>query len=446
MQTREIENFILPEFFVNCETGFLPRHEPLVKLPEPYDIINQILDDMPLIKDNGEPGLLARGELGNRIISSLPTFFEMEDVPENSQLVSALFRDYTFLASAFLLEPCHLNFLQTGEYGLGRDYLPVSISLPLIKLSEKLKCYPFMEYAMSYALMNWQKVNPNGGLDYDNLKLIRKFSNCFSERGFIITHVTMVQHTGSLVHSIENFLKHKNNAMNIVTTIQKINEEMSTMWKKSYPKDYLGFRTFIFGIKNQPMFPNGVKYMLSENEYQIHKHPGESGANDSIIPCLDNFLELTSRFPDNEFTNALKEFRTCRPSQHIEYVNRLEKECKGLRTGFLEGKFGVDNTYAYILLLDNVRDFRLRHWNFIKKYIVEKSKHTVATGGTNLYFWTGNQLGTVLNSIIEDILYIKNTSYFQKMNEKEIDRILSQAIDQNKILNSELQSLREQFL
>jgi len=63
----------------------------------------------------------------------------------------ALFRDYTFWASAYLLEPCHLNMLKRGEYGLGRQVLPRNIAIPLHRVADKLGMKPFMEYATSYA-------------------------------------------------------------------------------------------------------------------------------------------------------------------------------------------------------------------------------------------------------------------------------------------------------
>ena len=61
------------------------------------------------------------------------------------------------------------------------------------------------------------------------------------------------------------------------------------MWDHSKPEDYDNFRTYIMGIKNQEeMFPNGVIYEgVSEKPFFLR---GESGANDSIIPTLDNFL------------------------------------------------------------------------------------------------------------------------------------------------------------
>lgn len=66
----------------------------------------------------------------------------------------ALFRDYSFWASAYLLEPCNLNYMRTNDtasYGLGRDLLPVNIADPMLALAKKLGAKPFMEYAQSYA-------------------------------------------------------------------------------------------------------------------------------------------------------------------------------------------------------------------------------------------------------------------------------------------------------
>jgi indoleamine 2,3-dioxygenase len=63
----------------------------------------------------------------------------------------ALYRDYTFVASAYLLEPCDLLYRKTGDYGLGRSVLPKNIAVPLVQVAEKIGAKPFMEYALSYA-------------------------------------------------------------------------------------------------------------------------------------------------------------------------------------------------------------------------------------------------------------------------------------------------------
>lgn len=66
---------------------------------------------------------------------------------------------------------------------------------------------------------------------------------------------------------------------------------METMWMKSKPLDYTTFRTFIFGITSQSMFPNGVVYE-GINDGKPMSFRGESGANDSMIPMMDNFLQI----------------------------------------------------------------------------------------------------------------------------------------------------------
>jgi indoleamine 2,3-dioxygenase len=63
----------------------------------------------------------------------------------------ALFRDYTFAASAYLLEPCDILYRSRNDYGLGRKVLPANIAIPLTKVSQKIHSQPFMEYALSYA-------------------------------------------------------------------------------------------------------------------------------------------------------------------------------------------------------------------------------------------------------------------------------------------------------
>ena len=96
------------------------------------------------------------------------------------------------------------------------------------------------------------------------------------------------------------------------------------MWKKSKPNDYNSFRTFIFGITKQSMFPHGVVYFR-----------GESGANDSMvsqederqimtvrltkqIPLCDNLLGID--MPDTPLTEILSDFRSYRPGNHREFL------------------------------------------------------------------------------------------------------------------------------
>jgi indoleamine 2,3-dioxygenase len=153
---------------------------------------------------------------------------------------------------------------------------------------------PFMEYAGSYALYNYRLVDPSKGLEYDNLRLIRAFERGLdpksSEAGFVQVHIDMVQNSGPLVEGVVDALDGcasddrevvNDGLRKVISAMTKINKVMETMWDKSKPNDYDMFRTFIFGIQKQTMFPHGVIYEgVSEEPLEFR---GESGANDSMV-------------------------------------------------------------------------------------------------------------------------------------------------------------------
>jgi indoleamine 2,3-dioxygenase len=87
---------------------------------------------MPLTLPDGSPGLLAKGEFGPAVLKELPEY-DVKDIHDPA-LLTALFRDYTFAASAYLLEPCDLAMRKHGAYGLGRSVLPRNIAVPLVCL------------------------------------------------------------------------------------------------------------------------------------------------------------------------------------------------------------------------------------------------------------------------------------------------------------------------
>jgi indoleamine 2,3-dioxygenase len=69
---------------------------------------------------------------------------------------------------------------------------------------------PFMEYAGSYALFNYRLEDPDKGLEYDNLRLVRAFEHGLdptsSEAGFVLVHIAMVKESGALVKGTVDML------------------------------------------------------------------------------------------------------------------------------------------------------------------------------------------------------------------------------------------------
>lgn len=250
----------------------------------------------------------------------------------------------------------------------------------------RLDIHPFMSYAAAYTLFNYRFENPSiGAAEYSNLRLVRAFERGLdptsSEAGFVLTHVDMVKHSSGLIKGtadILNTISSHSSRSDVVSgletmleTMRHIEASMETMWNNSKPKDYNTYRTFIFGITNQSMFPNGVIYE-GENDNEPLFFRGESGANDSMIPLLDSLLQIP--MPQNPLTDILKDFRSYRPKPHrdfLAYVRRRSEEL-GVRDYCCSD---IETAVCYLRLLDHVRSFRWRHWLFAREYIIRRSSH-----------------------------------------------------------------------
>ncbi|OBZ85045.1 Indoleamine 2,3-dioxygenase 1 [Choanephora cucurbitarum] len=435
-------------FTVGVDNGFLPRQDPLVELPEEFGRLESLLQRMPMQLLDGTPGLLASGQFGDAVRDELP-LYDVDKITDQ-RLLSALFRDYTFAASAYLLEPCDILYRSRKDYGLGRKVLPMNIAVPLHKVSNKIHSKPFMEYALSYALYNYKKINPLEGLTYDNLALVRAFAGSESEKGFVLNHVTMVSYSPRLVKHTMGALQaaeQKDRARfniemaGLNETYESINREMEMMWSRSMPEDYIKFRTFIMGTKNQPMFPDGVIYEGVSDKPVVHR--GESGANDSMVPLGDNLLQITELMPENPLTTVLRDFRSYRPTNHREFLEYVQDKAK--RVGVKEFALqDANSAAAYLSNVDQIRAFRHRHWNFTKEYIIKHTAHPVATGGSPIVTWLPNQLGTVLN-LLNEVGDCIDKSQLSESNLIRVEEINKRAQAQKRFLEREVATLKERF-
>jgi indoleamine 2,3-dioxygenase len=205
---------------------------------------------------------------------------ELAKVDEaDERLNAALFRDFSMLSSAYLLEECHINYLNTksqgeGSYGIGMDYLPEKLAMPMKFTADRVRYgQPLLEYAYGYALNNWKlkdDKNPDS-IDFVNdelypeigapitsgIELIRKFHGSESEAGFVLIHVVIDSKTHLLTAAhklmMEGARKKDREMMNRglqqhLDTLDTMNEIFKKIWTVSAPKEYLEFRTFIMGI------------------------------------------------------------------------------------------------------------------------------------------------------------------------------------------------------
>lgn len=430
------------------KNGFLPVDQPLYRLPEQYNIINEILNNMKINKSDGTHGYLHDRKLGEIIDSELP-IFDLSKVTDVN-LLSSLQRDYFFLASAYSLETSHPN-KNESNYHQARTILPKQLAIPLLELSKKNDIFPWMDYAYGYGLNNAILINDDK-TNYNSYKTIRTFSGNQSEEGFINVHVAMVAQSGDLLkyqqeclYNISeddrsnfniNLKEHYNIFSNIVETLQ-------TMWKASSHNEYLSFRTFIMAQKgNSICYPEENIKFLTELGEEAHSYRGETGAQDSMIPSIDNFLQLM--YPRNKLTEYLFDLRQYRPKDHQEYINFVGDSSNKLNFK----NYCYKDSYSCILLLKNLnclRMFRKKHWNLTKKYIIENTKHPVATGGTPITTWLPNQLGATLD-YMQDVINHININELEDVNDIEYYKTMKVELsDHIQSIVDEVNSMQRDF-
>lgn len=162
------------------------------------------------------------------------------------------------------------------------------------------------------------------------------------------------------------------------------------------------------------MFPHGVVYEGVSDEPLSFR--GESGANDSMvyptffvfcvgallkneqIPLCDNLLQIS--MPDTPLTAILQDFRSYRPGNHREFLEYVKARAAhvSLKSYALQEP---SSAALYLLALNQVRDFRWRHWCFTREYILKKTSHPTATGGSPIVTWLPNQLQAVMQAMAD---------------------------------------------
>jgi indoleamine 2,3-dioxygenase len=104
--------------------------------------------------------------------------------------------------------------------------------------------------------------------------------------------------------------------------------------------------------------------------------------------------------PDTPLTSILKDFRSYRPGNHREFLEYVSSRSTHLSLKSYALKEPSSAT-LYLLILDQIRDFRWRHWCFTREYILKKSFHPTATGGSPIVTWLPNQLQAVMQAMVD---------------------------------------------
>lgn len=382
----------------NTKTGWLPRIPPTFDLPSEFDVVVSLLDRMQKYQKDGSEGLLEKGTFGETMLKELP----MIDVSKynTTPMLEAIFREYTHLASAYLLEPADLEYRKSVTHGLGRDVLPKNVAVPLSIVAKKLKINPYLNYN-SHVLYDWVLIDPNGPIVSENIHCPRNFDGSPGEVWFKAIHVEMTSHSQPLVSLIDNIFESLDQndrkrfdqcLLEISVTMEKMNASIKRMWKGLNPMKFKNFRNFYMGSNTKAIFPKGVLYEGVSNERTAY--PKTSGAADVVQRTLDYLLGITDlipKMPDLDFLEGMRQSKPQTLVELSEWVRQTAKD-KNLIQYALK-----DNHSKYCYLLCLVRSIELRetHWNMVKGYIFLAEKSSATIG-----FETVTWIGLPLRSLI----------------------------------------------
>lgn len=85
--------------------------------------------------------------------------------------------------------------------------------------------------------------------------------------------------------------------------------------------------------------------------------------------------------PSTPLTKILHEFRAYRPLPHREFLAHMNS--KSQEVGVFDfAKKDTETIILFLKTLNHVRSFRWRHWLFAREYIIRRTPHPTATGGS----------------------------------------------------------------
>lgn len=364
----------LEDFKITKERGFLPKIDPLRRLPgDTFAAWEDVASSLPK--------LLASTRLRS-VVENLPKFpvNELKSAAEIERAMVAL----SFIGHAYVF---------TGTSPATK--LPPILSIPWYEVAEKLGRPPVLSYA-SYALNNWHRIDKSGPVEAGNIALNTNFWGGVDEEWFVIVHVDIEakapQAIVGIVNALNSAAKNDERGVNaalaqVATSLQSIYTALSRMPEYCDPYAYYTrVRPWIHGWKDSSVLPDGLIYEgVAPYNGQPQKFRGETGAQSTLIPAIDAALRITHG--DDPLRRFLLEMPDYMPKDHRAFLRALEAT-PGLRV-FVDQNPTLKQTYNECV--EWVARFRTKHLEFARDYIQAQRQSSpnnpteVGTGGTPFY-------------------------------------------------------------
>jgi indoleamine 2,3-dioxygenase len=321
------------------------------------------------------PKLLAAGR-ARAVLDQLP---ELDPVALPDEAVPRAMLLLSFLGHAYVWE----SWRQAPA-----ERLPPAVARPWAKVARRLGRPPVLSYA-SYALDNWRRLDPGQPIAVGNLALLQNFLGGLDEEWFVTIHIQIEQEAAPALAALpatqaalarEDAPGQVRALTTVASAIKRMHHTLQRMPENCDPYIYYSrVRHFIHGWQQHPVIYDGV----SEYRGVPQGYYGETGAQSTIVPCLDTVLGVAHQ-PD-ELRVYLAGMRTYMPPAHVAFLEQLEAGPSVrdfvLRSGDRELREVYDTCVAELAA------FRSTHLEYAARYIqnqaqVGANSNLYGTGGT----------------------------------------------------------------
>jgi indoleamine 2,3-dioxygenase len=367
----DAENVTIARFGVTAERGFLPREDPIARLPSALAEWDELASNLPK--------LMATGRV--RAFLQRPLEFDVASLTTQPDVERAMLI-LSYLGHAYVwgdVSPVYR--------------LPASLARPWHDVAARLGRPPVLSYA-SYALTNWRRVDPNGPIALGNIVLLQNFTGGIDEEWFILVHVDIEARAGNALAAIgeaQRAVEHDQaDAVEIALgtmarALEGMYQALARMPEHCDPHVYYRrVRPYIHGWKNNPALPDGLIY---EGAFAgtPQQFAGETGAQSTIIPALDAALGVCHR--DDPLRPYLLDMRNYMPPRHRAFLAAIEAG-PSIRDYVYQHRAHEGLREAYNTCITWIERFRSRHLGYAADYVFKQAQSspanptTIGTGST----------------------------------------------------------------
>jgi indoleamine 2,3-dioxygenase len=354
----------LMPFDISPERGFLPHVDPLEQLPAAFGSWENLAGQLPK--------LLMTGHL-RRMVEAMPVI-DSRGLSGGAQLERAMML-LSYIGHAYVWTD--------GLTGAGAaQRIPSNLAVPWHAVGKRLGRPPVLSYP-SYALHNWRRIDPSGPIAIGNIALLQNFWGGADEEWFILIHIDIEASAAGLLRVLPKLAaaageKDFEQCAELLSMASAAMEKMYTTlcrmgeWCDPYIY-YHRVRPYIHGWKNNPALPNGLVYEGVEEYGGVGQtFRGETGAQSSIVPCVDAILGI--KHAPGLLNDYLIEMRTYMPPAHRRFIEHLEAGANlgQLVTAAAEAERPGAFKRAYNELVNWQEKFRAKHYEYAASYIFKQ--------------------------------------------------------------------------